>query len=418
MVVPITTAGAIIGLLVAIILIIKRFEPFYCLVFGALVGGLIGGSNLVDTVTYMADGGKSMASAILRVMTSGFLAATLIKTGAVDKISEEIIRLLGLKKAILGIVLSSMILAGVGVDLDVVVLTVGPIGMAMGNKLGYSKLAILLAALGGGKAGNIISPNPNTLAAASNFNVDLSSVMLANVIPAIFGVIITTILANMLINKGSKVEIEIKLDEDENLPSLFASLIGPIVSIILLFLGNVSTIVVDPLVALPAGAVVSILATKNVHKTKEYLSYGVEKMQGVCILLLGTGTLVGIVQMSNLQHSTTELLAMLSIPQVLLAPISGVVMSLATASTTGGATVASSTFSSAILSSGLSGVAGAAMVNAGACVFEHLPHGALFHASSKSVSMEIKERFKLLPYEIIIGLVIVTSSTVIQLLLK
>lgn len=418
MVVPITTTGAIIGLLVAIILIIKRFEPFYCLVFGGLVGGLIGGANLVDTVTYMADGGKSMAPAILRVMTSGFLAATLIKTGAVDKISEEIIRLLGLKKAILGIVLSSMILAGVGVDLDVVVLTVGPIGMAMGNKLGYSKLAILLAALGGGKAGNIISPNPNTLAAASNFNVDLSSVMLANVIPAIFGVIITTILANMLINKGSKVEIEIKLDEDENLPSLFASLIGPIVSIILLFLGNVSTIVVDPLVALPAGAVVSILATKNVHKTKEYLSYGVEKMQGVCILLLGTGTLVGIIQMSNLQHSTTELLAMLSIPQVLLAPISGVVMSLATASTTGGATVASSKFSSAILSSGLSGVAGAAMVNAGACVFEHLPHGALFHASSRSVSMEIKERFKLLPYEIIIGLVIVTSSTVIQLLLK
>lgn len=418
MVVPITTTGAIIGLLVAIILIIKRFEPFYCLVFGALVGGLIGGANLVDTVTYMADGGKSMAPAILRVMTSGFLAATLIKTGAVDKISEEIIRLLGLKKAILGIVLSSMILAGVGVDLDVVVLTVGPIGMAMGNKLGYSKLAILLAALGGGKAGNIISPNPNTLAAASNFNVDLSSVMLANIIPAIFGVIITTILANMLINKGSKVEIEIKLDEDENLPSLFASLIGPTVSIILLFLGNVSTIVVDPLVALPAGAVVSILATKNVHKTKEYLSYGVEKMQGVCILLLGTGTLVGIIQMSNLQHSTTELLAILSIPQVLLAPISGVVMSLATASTTGGATVASSTFSSAILSSGLSGVAGAAMVNAGACVFEHLPHGALFHASSRSVSMEIKERFKLLPYEIIIGLVIVTSSTVIQLLLK
>lgn len=197
--------------------------------------------------------------------------------------------------------------------------------------------------------------NNGTLSADEiDFNVELSSVMLANIIPAIFGVIITTILANMLINKGSRVEIEVKLDEDENLPSLFASLIGPIVSIILLFLGNVSTIVVDPLVALPAGAVVSILTTKNVHKTKEYLSYGVEKMQGVCILLLGTGTLVGIIQMSNLQHSTTELLAMLSIPQVLLAPISEVVMSLATASTTRGATVASSTFSSAILSSGLS----------------------------------------------------------------
>ena len=67
---------------------------------------------------------NSMAPAILRVMTSGFLAATLIKTGAVERISEEIIKILGMKKAILGIVLSSMVLAGVGVDLDVVVLTV------------------------------------------------------------------------------------------------------------------------------------------------------------------------------------------------------------------------------------------------------------------------------------------------------
>lgn len=56
------------------------------------------------------------------------------------------------------------------------------------------------------------------------------------------------------------------------------------------------------------------------------------------------------------------------------------------------------------------------MVNAGACVFEHLPHGALFHASTKSVYMDILGRFKLIHYEIMIGLVIVIISTIIQLL--
>ena len=127
----ITTFGAIIGLIVAIIFIINKFEPFYCLVFGALVGGLVGGASLVDTVDYMVNGAQNMAPAILRVMTSGFLAATLIKTGAVERISEEIINVLGIKKAILGIVLSSMVLASVGVDLDVVVLTVGPIGISI-----------------------------------------------------------------------------------------------------------------------------------------------------------------------------------------------------------------------------------------------------------------------------------------------
>ena len=413
----ITTFGAIFGLAIAIILIIKKFEPFYCLVFGALVGGIVGGANLVDTIEYMSNGAQSMTPAILRVMTSGFLAATLIKTGAVDKISEEIIRILGIKKSILGIVLSAMVLSSVGIDLDVVVLTVGPIGMSVGNKLGYSKLAILLAALGGGKAGNIISPNPNTLAAATNFNVDLSSVMIANIVPAMCGVLVTTILAKTLIDKGSKINIDVDIKEDEDLPSLFSSIIGPIVSICLLFLNNISNLVIDPLVALPIGAIVCIIATNNIVNTKDYLYYGVEKMQGVCILLLGTGTLVGIIQMSGLQNSTISLLDTLSIPQFLLAPISGMVMSLATASTTGGATIASSTFSSAILDSGLSGVAGASIVNAGACVFEHLPHGALFHASTKSVSMDLVERFKLIHYEIAIGLVIVFVSTIMQFLM-
>ena len=67
----ITTFGAIIGLIVSIILIIKKFEPFYCLVFGALVGGLVGGASLVDTVEYMASGAQNMAPANLRVMKSG-----------------------------------------------------------------------------------------------------------------------------------------------------------------------------------------------------------------------------------------------------------------------------------------------------------------------------------------------------------
>ena len=57
------------------------------------------------------------------------------------------------------------------------------------------------------------------------------------------------------------------------------------------------------------------------------------------------------------------------------------------------------------------------MVNAGACVFEHLPHGALFHANTRSVSMDILERFKLIHYEIIIGVVIVMVSTMTQLIL-
>lgn len=36
-----TTLGAIIGLVIAIVLIVKKVQPAYSLIFGALIGGII-----------------------------------------------------------------------------------------------------------------------------------------------------------------------------------------------------------------------------------------------------------------------------------------------------------------------------------------------------------------------------------------
>lgn len=77
-----TTIGALIGMAVAIILIIKKVQPAYSLIFGALIGGVIGSGNLILTVDTMVSGAQSMISSVLRIMTSGILAGTLIKTGA------------------------------------------------------------------------------------------------------------------------------------------------------------------------------------------------------------------------------------------------------------------------------------------------------------------------------------------------
>lgn len=413
----ITTFGAIFGLLIAIILIIKKFQAVYSLMLGAFIGGLVGGANITQTVDFMANGAMNISPSILRALASGVLAGSLIKTGAVDKISEQIVKIFGEKRALLSIAISTMVLAGVGVNLDVSIITVAPIGLYIGRKLNYSKLSILLAMLGGGKAGNIISPNPNTIAVAENFSVNLSSVMMANIIPAIIGVVITVILASILINKGNKVQSYEILEQREDLPSLFKSLCGPIIAIFLLFLGNVSPIVIDPMIALPIGGIVTLIVTGNLNNSREYLAFGLSKMQGVCILLLGTGTIAGIIQMSELQQSTIGALQFLNMPQFLLAPVSGILMSLATASSTAGATIASSTFHDAIINGGLSPISGASIVNAGSSVFEQLPHGSLFHTSAGSINMDIGERFKLIPYEALIGIVMTIISTSIQLVL-
>lgn len=411
--VQITTLGALLGLVVAIVLIIKKVQPVYSLILGAVVGGLVGGAGIEGTVSVMISGAKDIMPAILRIVTSGVLAGVLIKTGAAAKIADQIVKSLGEKRALFAIALSTMILTAVGVFIDVAVITVAPIALAIAKKLGYSPMVILLAMIGGGKAGNIVSPNPNTIAAAENFGVELSSLMVANIIPAIVGLVVTVILTSLL-NKKYKGAKETKIEEVEEveLPSFFAAIIGPIVTIILLSLRPLIGISIDPLIALPVGGIIGVLVMGKGKNINEYLTFGLSKMMPVAILLIGTGTVAGIIKASGLQATTIGVLNALNMPAFVLAPISGILMCAATASTTSGSTIASATFSQAIVGVGISPIGGAAMVHAGATVLDHLPHGSFFHATAGATGMSIGQRLKLIPYESLVGLSMTLVSTI------
>ncbi|HCO74221.1 MAG TPA: gluconate:proton symporter [Clostridium sp.] len=411
--VQITTLGALLGLVVAIVLIIKKVQPVYSLILGAVVGGLVGGAGIEGTVSVMISGAKDIMPAILRIVTSGVLAGVLIKTGAAAKIADQIVKSLGEKRALFAIALSTMILTAVGVFIDVAVITVAPIALAIAKKLGYSPMVILLAMIGGGKAGNIVSPNPNTIAAAENFGVELSSLMVANIIPAIVGLVVTVILTSLLNKKyrGAK-ETKIEEVEEVELPSFFAAIIGPVVTIILLSLRPLVGISIDPLIALPVGGIIGVLVMGKGKNINEYLTFGLSKMMPVAILLIGTGTVAGIIKASGLQATTIGVLNALNMPAFVLAPISGILMCAATASTTSGSTIASATFSQAIVGVGISPIGGAAMVHAGATVLDHLPHGSFFHATAGATGMSIGQRLKLIPYESLVGLSMTLVSTI------
>ena len=64
-----TTAGALIGLALSIFLIIKKIQPAYSLIIGALIGGLIGSGDLVGTVEVMITGAQGMMSSVIRILT-------------------------------------------------------------------------------------------------------------------------------------------------------------------------------------------------------------------------------------------------------------------------------------------------------------------------------------------------------------
>lgn len=412
--VTVTALGAIVALSIAIILILKKVPPAYGMLIGALIGGLIGGADLSETVSLMIGGAQNITTAVMRILAAGVLAGVLIDSGAASTIAETIVKKLGETRALLALVISTMILTAVGVFVDVAVITVSPIALALAKRGDLSKPAILLAMIGGGKAGNIMSPNPNAIAASDAFHLPLTSIMMAGIIPAIVGLILTYVLSKRLINKGSKVtDSEASANNIEHLPAFFPAIAAPLCAIILLALRPIADIKIDPLIALPLGGLVGAIMMGKTAQINRFATSGLIKMSPVAIMLLGTGALAGIIANSGLKDVLIEGLTASGLPSYLLAPISGALMSLATASTTAGTVVASNVFSSTLLELGVSALAGAAMIHAGATVFDHMPHGSFFHATGGSVNMDIRERLKLIPYETAIGLIMTIVSTLI-----
>ena len=148
------------------------------------------------------------------------------------------------------------------------------------------------------------------------------------------------------------------------------------------------------------------------------MSYGLEKMSSIAVLLVGTGTIAGAIKASAVKDLLISLISGWEGGAALIAPVSSILMSAASASTTAGATIASASFSQTVLAAGVNAVWAAAMTNAGATVLDHLPHGSFFHATGGSIGMELKERLRLIPYESLIGLVLVSMTVVMMLIIN
>lgn len=411
-----STIGALAGLLLAILLIIKKVPAAYGLILGAVVAALLGGNTLPESVTMMVDGVKDITPAIIRIITAGVLSGLLIKTGAAESISSAIVRNLGKTHAFFALALATMLLTAIGVFIDVAVITVAPVALMIGRQMNLSRLQLLFVMVGGGKCGNIISPNPNTIIAAENFGAELSSVMFVNLIPAIIGLFIIAYGWKRLVPEtgiiGEELEEVAVSEPQKSLPALLPSLVAPVVTIGLLVLRPLCGIIIDPLIALPAGGLCGAIAMGRFREINKGIAYGLEKMSVVAVLLIGTGAIAGVIKASALKTDILDLLATLGIGDYLIAPVSGALMSAATASTTAGATLASASFAQTILGAGISAVWGAALINVSATVLDHLPHGSFFHATGGAVYMPLHERLKLIIFETAAGLTLTVLSLI------
>ncbi|MEC5320760.1 SLC13 family permease [Brenneria populi subsp. brevivirga] len=427
---PLAWYGALIGLFIAIVLILKKINPVYSLFLGAILGAIIGGANLDQTLALLTSGTQSLMGTVIRVLAAGVLAGVMMESGAAETIAQAIVKKMGESKAILALALATMIITSVGVFIPVAVLIVAPIALSVGNKMGISKLALLLALSGGGKAGNIISPNPNTIAAANGFHLNLSDVMIAGFIPALCGLLMTVIVASLLKNKGVKVSDNEaaaaygtqSAKSEKTYPSLGKAIVAPALAVILLMINPIGSIFhisalsafkLDALYVLPLAGVVGLIAMGQKSKIIAYTTSGLEKMTATVLILIGAGSIAGLIAASDLSAQVVQLINIMGISGTFLAPISGILMAAATASTSTGVILATSTFGHAISNIGIAPIASAVMVHTGATVIDSLPQGNYFHVTAQSMNMSIRQRMSLLPYEAIVGGTMTIVATVL-----
>ncbi|MEK1348547.1 GntP family permease [Limosilactobacillus fermentum] len=418
--------GALIGLTLAIYLILKKLNPVYSLMLGAIIGALLGGASLTGTIDILVKGEQSVMGTVLRVLAAGMLAGVMMESGAAETLARTIVDKLGDRMAILSLALATMVITAVGVFIPVAVLIVAPIALEVGRRMHISKLALLVALSGGGKAGNIISPNANTIAAAKGFGLELSQVMIADFIPAAVALIVTVIVARLLVKKGDAVmeaDLGDMVDSDTgNLPTLGQAVVTPILAIVLLLLNPIGQVAhltlltkvnLDATYVLPFAAIVGALVMKKDRELRDYARVGMTRMTDVVLILIGAGAIGATITSSNLPQLLIKGVEASHMPGVLLAPISGILMAAATASTSTGVILATGSFAKAILGFGVAPLAAAAMVHTGAIVIDQLPQGNYFHVTANAMHMDLRQRSQGILYEAMVGGSAMLTATIL-----
>jgi GntP family gluconate:H+ symporter len=148
---------------------------------------------------------------------------------------------------------------------------------------------------------------------------------MAGIVLGLFGLVVAYFLAKRLSQKGSMVATEteevISPDSQGKQPGFLAAISATLVAIVLLALRPVAGIAIEPLIALPVGGLAGTILMGRFKQSNACMMSGLTRMAPVAIMLLGTGTLAGIIANSELKDVLIQGLTSSGLPSYLLAPI-------------------------------------------------------------------------------------------------
>ena len=242
-----------LGIVAVVLMISKwRLHPFIALILSAIFVGLISNEipgsqhHVVKAVELpMLEFGSVAGKIAWVIALAAIIGTAMMQSGAAQKIVNWLITTLGEKQASVALLISGFILS-IPVFFDTVFFLLIPLAIALAIKTGRNYVLYVMA-IGGGAAitHSLVPPTPGPLIMAETLNIDLGVTILAGlgagVLPAT-AVLITSKKLNARFNIPVRVSFE-DTSDDQQRPSLIASVMPVVAPIVLISLASVTEVV-------------------------------------------------------------------------------------------------------------------------------------------------------------------------------
>ncbi len=397
------------GLLLLLILIVKKVSPMLALLTVSIITGLLLGMAPGKVMTTIAQGiGNTLGSMVMVLALGAMLGKLIEESGSSKKIVFILIRLFGIKN-IQWAILSTGLLVGIPLFYNAGFVVLVPLIFAIASttRLPLLYLALPMAASLSVTHG-FLPPHPGPLAIASIFNADVGIILIYGLILtipiAIAGGIILPrlILKNNLAVSGT---LEFLPEEENLLPSGFKSFITALLPVFLIIVGTTGNFFIhnqaikplfvflsDPTIALLTAVLFSIIILKiPIVRAMDYCGEGLKNIAMIILIIAAGGAFKQVLIDSGVGETVKEFSSRFDLSPLFLAWFIAALIRV----TLGSATVAGLMAAGIVLPLLGNGVSAELMVlsiGAGSLMFSHVNDGG-FWMFKEYFNLSLKQTF-------------------------
>ena len=397
------------GIIILLILILKKVNPMLALLIVAVLTGLMLGLPVQKVMGSITNGIGSTLGGMVMVLALGAMVGKLAEdSGAAKKIVFVLIRLFGVDNIQWAVLLTG-ILVGIPLFYNAGFVVLIPLVFSIAAAANLPKLYVgipMAAALS--VTHGFLPPHPGPVALASIFHADIGQTLLYGLILSLPIAIIAGVFFPRTIIKlpsGRKTE-QLDLKEESGLPSGLKSFVIALSPIFFIALGtvggtlqtypvlhNIFSFIADPTAALLLSIIITlIIQNVPVQKAMESCAEGVKSIAMIILIIAAGGAFKQILVDSGIGEQVKDLTANLNASPLLL----GWLIAAALRVTLGSATVAALTASGMVIPFVTAGASAELMVlavGAGSLMFSHV-NDTGFWMFKEYFKLSLKETFK------------------------